>query len=119
MNMNKEDTTVNGILVKDLSEANQKIFDKLVVLKKEADDAAAFYQLKSAGSMELEDLAKSEEDEALKTKMEAKSKELAQVAQQALQHHSTKQAALQELSNMILEEINQIKAARESQASVG
>jgi hypothetical protein len=115
--MNKEDTTVNGVLVKDLSEASQKLFDKLVTLKKEADDAAAFYQLKTAGSMELEEMSKTEQDEAFKTKMQTKSKELAQVAQQALQHHNTKQAALQELSNMILEEVNEIKAAREAQPS--
>jgi geranylgeranyl pyrophosphate synthase len=116
--LNKEDTTVNGVLVKDLSDAGQKLFDKLVALKKEVDDAAAFYQLKSAGSMELEEMSKTEQDEGFKTKLEAKSKELAQAAQQALQHHNTKQAALQELSNMILEEVNEIKTAREAQPTV-
>jgi hypothetical protein len=111
--LNKDEITVNGIPVKDLSAAGQKIFDKLVSLKKETDDLAALFQLKHAGSMELEEMSKTEEDLAFKAKLSTKAQELAAVAKQTLSQHEAKQGALKEFSDMLLTEVNEIKASQE------
>lgn len=116
--LNKDEITVNGVPVKDLSAAGQKIFDKLVALKKEVDDLTALFHLKQAGSMELEEMSKTEEDEAFKTKLVTKSQELAAFAKQTLSQHEAKQGALKEFSDMLLVEVNEIKAAQEATPAV-
>ena len=67
--LNKDDITINGIPLKQLSEVSQKLFDKLVVLKKESDELQAKLQ--------------------------------------------QKESAVKEISDMILEEVNQMKAAEQ------
>lgn len=113
--INKEEATVNGVPVRDLSEAGQKFFDKLLVLKKEADELASQFQLQQAGSIALKTLSEQEvelaEGETLADFLNGKAGELDESAKQVFQQHEQKQAALKEISNMILEEVNEMKEA--------
>lgn len=54
--ISKETATINGVPVCDLSDASQKLFDKLLVLKKESDELANAYQSKQAALKELSDM---------------------------------------------------------------
>ena len=54
--INKDEATINGVPVKDLSAASQALFDKLIVLKKESDKAAEVYQAKQAALKELSEI---------------------------------------------------------------
>lgn len=67
--INKEEATINGVAVSSLSAGGQQLFDKVIALKKEADDLAA--------------------------------------------QHGQKEAALKEISDMLLIEVNSIKALEE------
>jgi len=58
-----EETTVNGILVKDLSEASQKLFQRLVKINAEANEHARLYELKKTVIKEISDIILEEVNE--------------------------------------------------------
>lgn len=68
--INKEEATINGVPVKDLSDAGQRLFDKLITLKKESDELAAGYQSKQAALKELSDMIL-EEVQEIQSKLDA------------------------------------------------
>lgn len=58
-----EDTTVNGIPVKELSESGQRLFQKLIRLKQESDDLEKKFGSKQSALKELGDLLVEEVEE--------------------------------------------------------
>ena len=115
----KESATINGVSVTDLSVVGQGFFDKLMDLKKEADTLATQYQIQQAGILAFKAVAEGEEalseGETLSEYLNKKAEEFSVQAQKVYSQHEQKQAALKEISNMITEEVNQVREAQEAE----
>lgn len=112
--INKQEATVNGVKVTDLSESGQKLFDKIVALKKEADQLASSFQIEQASAVKFKQLAQAhdlelKEGQTLPQFFAEMAEAAEKVAKEHYSKHEAKNGALKELSDMILEEVNEIK----------
>lgn len=62
-NTSLDEITVNGVPVSQLSQASQKLFHKIVDLKKECDELSKRFDQKQAAMKELGDLVAEEVEE--------------------------------------------------------
>ena len=113
-----EELKVNDIPVSELSKPTQKLFEKLLGLKKETDQLKFAAQVEQGASVKFKQLSENdqvqlEEGQTLQQFFASAAQVTDQAAQQAISQYEAKNATIKELSEIILEEVNEIKQAQQ------
>lgn len=114
---NPQDLKVNDVPVSDLSAPTQKLFEKLLKLKKETDELRVAVQVEQGASVKFKQLSendqvKLDEGQTLQDFFASAAQATDQAAQQAIMQYEAKNATIKELSEVVLEEVNEIKQAQ-------